>query len=436
MFFLDCIPKNIDCCRRLVYTSDNSLQMLGMTMRRIERQEYLDKLISFRDKQIVKVVTGVRRCGKSTLLEIYQDYLRANGVGEDQIVCVNLEDFDFAALKDPAVLHAHVKERLVPHKMTYVFVDEIQHCAEFPAVISSLLMRENADIYLTGSNAYMLSGEIATLISGRYVEIKMLPLSFKEFLQHEGKAGSLQEKYREYIEISSFPYALELKENAAAVSDYLEGIYNTIVVKDIAARKKISNVMMLESITRFVMDSIGSQLSTKKIADFMASSGRKIDVKTVERYLSGLMESFVVYQARRFNIRGKQHLKTLEKYYAVDMGMRRVLLGTSGTDVGHILENVVYLELIRRGFDVYVGKLGDLEIDFVARSYRGLQYIQVAATVRDENVLRRELAPLKKIADSYPKMIMTLDEDPEADYDGVRRINALQWLAGQTEVQF
>lgn len=402
-------------------------------MQRLERKEYLEKLISFRDKQLIKVVTGVRRCGKSTLLEIYQDYLRANGVEADQIVAINLEDFDYYPLREPHALHEYIKERLVPEKMTYVFIDEIQHCADFPAVVDSLYIKKNVDIYLTGSNAYMFSGEIATLISGRYVEIRMLPLSFGEYVLSTGSEGNLAEKYREYIQGSSFPYALELKDQPGAVRDYLEGIYNTIVVKDIAARKKISDIMMMESVTRFVFDSIGSQLSTNKIADTMTSSGRKIDVKTVERYLEGLMESFIIYQAKRYNIRGKQYLKTLEKYYVVDMGMRYMLLGTRGTDVGHILENIVYLELLRRGYQVYVGKIDDLEVDFVARGPRGVQYYQVAASVRDENTLSRELASLQRITDNYPKVILTLDEDPEADYEGIRRINALEWLIGKPD---
>ena len=405
-----------------------------MEQKRLERKEYLDKLIGFRDKQLIKVVTGVRRCGKSTLLEIYQDYLRANGVKEEQIIAVNLEDFDFFALREPAALHRYIKERLVPGKMTYVFVDEIQHCTDFPSVIDSLYIRKNVDVYLTGSNAYMLSGEIATLISGRYVEIKMLPLSFREYVLATGDNDNLGAKYREYIQGSSFPYSLELKDNPSALHDYLEGVYHTIVVKDIAARKKISDIMMLESVTRFVFDSIGSQLSTKKIADTMTSSGRKIDVKTVERYLEGLMESFIIYQAKRYNIRGKQYLKTLEKYYVVDIGMRYMLLGTSGTDVGHILENIVYLELLRRGYEVYIGKIDELEVDFVARGNKGVQYIQVAASVRDENTLSRELASLQRISDNYPKVILTLDEDPEADYEGIRRINALDWLVGKAEL--
>lgn len=402
-----------------------------MALQRLDRREYLDKLVAFRDKQLIKVVTGVRRCGKSTLLEIYQDYLRENGVSREQIISINLEDFDFNALHDPAVLHAYIKERLLPDKMTYVLIDEIQHCAEFPAVVDSLYIRRNVDLYLTGSNAYMLSGEIATLISGRYVEIKMLPLSFREYVLSTGNEENLPGKYREYIQGSSFPYALELKENPSALRDYLEGLYNTIVIKDIASRKKISDIMMLESVTRFVFDNIGNQLSSKKIADTMTSSGRRIDVKTVERYLNGLMESYVLYQARRYNIRGKQYLKTLEKYYVVDIGLRFMLLGPSGTDVGHILENIVYLELLRRGYEIYTGKIDELEIDFVAKTQNRTLYIQVAASVRDESTLKRELESLRKVSSSYPKVILTLDEDPEADYDGIRRINALDWMIGK-----
>lgn len=404
-----------------------------MSVPRIERKEYLNKLISFRDKQLIKVVTGVRRCGKSTLMEIFQDYLREQGVAEEQIVSVNLEDFDFYELRDPKKLHDYLKARLVSGKMTYLFLDEIQHCEEFPRVVDSLYIKQNVDLYITGSNAHMLSSEIATLISGRYVEIRMLPLSFREYVTGTGDTKDLSGKYRRYLETSSFPYALELAEQPNELRDYLEGIYHTIVVKDISLRQRIPDAMMLESITRFVLDSIGSPLSTKKIADSMTSFGRKIDVKTVEKYLRSLMESFIVYRAKRYNIKGKQYLKTLEKYYVVDIGMRTMLLGSRSMDVGHILENVVYLELLRRGYDVYVGKVDDLEVDFVAMDPKRTIYYQVTTTVRDEQTLKRELAPLQKIADHYQKLILTLDDDPEADYEGIRRINALEWLVGITE---
>lgn len=401
-----------------------------MAMQRIERKQYLDKLIAFREKQLIKIITGVRRCGKSTLMEIYQDYLREQGVTAEQIVAVNLEDYDYYELRNPKALHSYLKERLVPGKTTYIFLDEIQHCEEFPRVVDSLYIKKGIDLYITGSNAYMLSSEIATLISGRYVEIKMLPLSFREYVDSTGNTNDLSRKYTSYLKNSSFPYALELVDQPKEIKDYLDGIYNTIVVKDIAKRHKIPDTMMLESVARFVFDNIGSQLSTKKIADTMTSEGRKIDVKTVEKYLKALMESYIVYQAKRYNVKGRQYLKTLEKYYVVDIGLRYMLLGSRSTDVGHILENVIYLELLRRGYDVYVGKIDELEVDFVAMEAKKIIYFQVAATVRDQKTLQRELTPLQKITDHYPKFILTLDEDPEADYDGIRRVNALDWLIG------
>lgn len=402
-------------------------------MKRLERNNYLEKLIAFRDKHIIKIITGIRRCGKSTLMEIYQDALRSRGVVEEQIVAVNFEDFDFRALRQPEQLHAYIKERITPGKTTYVFLDEIQHVENWPEVIDSLFLRKELDLYLTGSNAYLLSSEIATMISGRYVELKMLPLSFGEYVSAMDDSQPLSQLYRSYIETTSFPYGLELQGQPKELRDYLEGIYNTVVVKDLVSRKKIPDVMMLESVARFLFDAIGSPLSTKKIADTMTSSGRKIDVKTVEKYVDALMESFIVYQAKRYNIKGKQHLKTLEKYYVVDMGLRFMLLGSRSTDVGHMLENVIYLELLRRGYEVYVGKVDNLEVDFVAMDGKETRYYQVAATVRDQQTLQRELASLQKINDHYPKRILTLDEDPEADYDGIRRINALEWLVGRTE---
>lgn len=397
---------------------------------RIERKEYLEKLIAFRDKQVIKIITGVRRCGKSTLMELFQDYLKSQGVLEEQIVAVNLEDYDFYELRNPKKLHTYIKERLVQGKMTYIFLDEIQHCEEFPEVVDSLHIKKDVDIYLTGSNAKMLSSEIATLISGRYVEISMLPLSFKEYVLSTGSSSELARKYTAYVETSSFPYALQLAGQPKELRDYLDGIYNTIVVKDIAQRNKIPDPMMLESVLRFIFDNIGNQLSTKKIADTMTSNGRKIDVKTVEKYLKALMESYIVYQAKRYNVKGKQHLKTLEKYYAVDIGLRYLLLGTSSSDVGHILENIVFLELLRRGNEVFTGKIDDLEVDFVAMDGKQTTYYQVAASVRDEKTLARELTSLEKISDHYPKIVLTLDEDPQADYNGIRRINALDWLMG------
>lgn len=403
-----------------------------MAIERIERKEYLEKLVAFRDKQVIKIITGVRRCGKSTLMTMYQEYLIQQGVSEEQLITINFEDFDFNELKDPAKLHAYVKERLVEGKMTYVFFDEIQHVIDFPKVVDSLYIKKNVDLYLTGSSSYMLSSEIATLISGRYVEIPMMPLSFKEYVSASGNTSELARKYSEYLETGSFPFTLELKGQPKEIDDYLTGVYNTIVLNDIMARRKIADALMLQSVVRFVFDNIGNQLSTKRIADTMTSDGRKIDVKTVEKYIDALMESFLLYQANRYNIKGKQYLKTLEKYYVVDIGLRTMLLGSRAYDAGHILENVVYLELLRRGYKVYIGKVDELEVDFVAMEKEGITYYQVAASVRDKRTLERELTSLQKINDHYPKIILTLDEDPDADYYGIRRINVLKWLMGLT----
>lgn len=366
----------------------------------IERKEYLEKLIAWKDKQLIKIVTGVRRCGKSMLLEIYRNYLKEHGIEEEQIISINFEDLDYEELTDYRKLYKYLKERLIDGKMTYIFLDEIQNVTDFPKVLDSLYIKKNIDIYVTGSNAYMLSSEIATMISGRYIQIEMLPLSFKEYMESTGSMNDRGIKYAEYLQNSSFPFTLELKNQPDEIRDYLEGIYNTIVVKDIINRKKITDTMMLKSVLRFVFDNIGNPLSSKKIADTMTSEGRKIDTKTVE------------------------------KYYIVDIGMRYMLLGSRQADAGHVLENIVYLELLRRGYDVYVGKINSYEVDFVAQNKKGTVYFQVALTVRDENTLLRELRPLQAIRDHYPKIILTMDEEPEEQYEGIRRINARDWLLG------
>lgn len=405
----------------------------GMITMNIIRREYLDRLIAFKDKQLIKVVTGIRRCGKSTLFEIYQDYLISNNVTSDQIISINFEDYDYEELLEPERLYEYIKSKIIIDKKMYVFLDEVQNVKDFHKVVDSLFIKKNIDLYITGSNAYMLSSDIATLISGRYVEIKMLPLSFKEYVLSTGNENELQRKYREYIEFSSFPYVLELNKNKKIIGDYLDGLLNTIILKDIVQRHKIADILMFKSILRFLFDNIGNQLSSKKIADTLTSNGRKIDSKTVEKYINALIESYVIYQANRYNIKGKEYLKTLEKYYVVDIGLRYALLGSSPYDTGHILENVIYLELIRRGYEVYVGKINDLEVDFVAMKENKIIYFQVAATTRDNQTLARELASLEKISDHYQKFILTLDDDPETNYNGIRKINALDWLLGKVQ---
>ncbi len=399
-------------------------------MKDIERTEFLNKLKTYKDKQVIKVITGIRRCGKSTLMKMFMNYLLENGVDKNQIIFLNFEDFDNYELLNPQNLHSYIKKRLVSEKMTYVFLDEIQNVQDFQRVVDSLFLNPKIDIYMTGSNAYLLSGELATLLSGRYVTIEMLPLSFKEFVQALGTESnlSLSEKYKLYVQRSSFPYTLNLGEDINEVLEYLNGVYSSIVLKDVISRFKIIDTKMLESVIRFVFDNIGSSLSSKRIADTMTSSGRKIDVKTVEKYITALQQSFIIYEAKRYDVKGKEYLKLMEKYYAVDIGLRFMLLGQKANDVGHILENVVYLELIRRGYKVFVGKVDDVEIDFVAQNYEGNLYVQVSATVRDKSTLERELKPLQIVKDNYPKLLLTLDDDPAVDFNGIKQINVLEWL--------
>ena len=394
---------------------------------RIVRSEYLERLRNLRHKKLIKIITGIRRCGKSTVLEMFRDELLSEGVKKERIIFINFEDFEYKSLRNSDSLYSFIKERLTS-EMNYIFLDEIQRVENFPDVVDSLYIKKNVDLYLTGSNSSLLSSEIATLISGRYVEIKMLPLSFKEFVQATNQTANLSSAYRQYVQTSSFPYVLELLETPQEINSYLEGIYNTILVKDIVDRKRITDTLILKSVTQFLFDNIGLELSSKKIADTLTSNSRKSDSKTIEKYVSALEESFIVYRADRYNIRGKEYLKSLEKYYAADVGLRNFMLGKKATDVGHILENIVYLELLRRGYSVYVGKIDAFEVDFVAQNQNGNTYIQVAASVRDSSMLERELKPLKMIKDNYVKMILTLDDDPESDHDGIIRKNAQEWL--------
>lgn len=393
----------------------------------LKRQRYLQELIDFKDTNLIKVITGIRRCGKSTLFELYQEYLLEQGVEEKQIISINFEDLDYEDLLDYKALYQHVKERLISDKKNYVFLDEIQNVVFFEKAIDSLHIKKNVDLYITGSNAYMLSGELATLLSGRYVEISMLPLSFQEYVSAFSEEKEINRRFREYQENSSFPGALELR-NRAKIREYLAGIYNTIVLKDVVARLSITDVMMLESVIKFMFDNIGNLCNTKKIADTMTSAGRSISVHTVEKYVNGLVDSFVLYRVGRYDVKGRQYLKSGEKFYIADIGLRFYRLGTKETDRGHILENIIYLELRRRGYEIYIGKVGVAEVDFIAIDESGTQYYQVAWTVRDRNTLERELAPLEAIKDHNQKYLITMDEDPEMSYNGIQQRFALDWL--------
>ena len=375
---------------------------------------------------MIKVVSGIRRCGKSTLFDLFKEELLADGVEKEQIISFNFESADNYDIDDFKKLYKAVENRLCPNKMNYVFLDEVQQVREFQRACDSLYILKNVDLYITGSNAMLLSGELATLLSGRYIEIKMLPLSFKEYISVKGESD-LSRKYRDYLTKSSFPYTLELSRSKD-IHSYLDGIYSSIVLKDIVARKKIADAAMLENVIRFMFDNIGNPCSTTKIANTLKSSGHNISVHTVENYLKALCESFVLYKADRYDIKGKQYLRSGAKYYVADIGLRYYLLGQKPADLGHILENVVYLELLRRGYEVFVGKSDKSEIDFIAINEEDTEYYQVALTVRDEKTLLRELAPLESVNDHNGKYLLTLDDDPPCSHNGIKQVNALDWL--------
>ena len=398
----------------------------------IYRKEYMDKLNSYKGKQIIKVITGIRRWGKSTILNEFKKDLIDRGILEKNIISINFEDNSNRELLDFQRLHDYIIEKADKKCMNYVFLDEIQNVNEFQKCIDSLLLREYLDIYITGSNSYMLSGELATYLTGRYIQIHVLPLSFKEYLSYYGETDELR-KYNEYSIYGGFPYLINL-ENSNEKIEYLDSIYNTVIVKDVINRKKVNDVMMLESICRFLFDSIGSSVSTKKISDTLASNGRKNSVHTVEEYINSLLESYVLYKVNRFDIKGKQLLKTQEKYYLSDLGLRTYLLGRNNNrDLGHILENIIFLELKRKGYRVYIGKNDDKEVDFVVETEDEYIYIQVALSVREELTLQRELKSLESISNHYKKYIITLDYDTN-NYNGIKQISAIDFLLGRIEL--
>ena len=394
----------------------------------IERSNYLDELKRWKDKDLIKVVTGIRRCGKTTLFEQFINYLKSIGINDEEIIHINLEDadYDFQSYKE---LYNYINNKLDSNKQYYVFLDEVQNVCEFQKAVDSLYIKKNVDVYITGSNAYLLSGELATLLSGRYIEIKMLPLSFKEYVTAFDD-NNYNRLFLNYMKNGGMPGNISiLKTNPNDIDKYLDGIFSTIVYKDIMARNNISDKMLLENILKFIFDSVGSPISTKKISDTLTSKGMSTSNHTVENYITAFLESFLIYKAERFDVKGKNLLVRDYKYYSVDSGLRSYLLGKkSDSDMGHILENIVYLELLRRGYKVYVGKVDDLEVDFVAENRNGLRYYQVALSVRDEKVLQRELRSLQKTGDHYQKILLTLDMDLEADYDGITKMNVIDWL--------
>ena len=393
----------------------------------IERPDYINELIKFKDKELIKIITGIRRCGKSTLMELFKNYLIKEGVTQEQIISINLEDLRYHFIQNYMDLYNYINEKLLNDKKNYVFIDEIQTIPKFQKVADSLYLNKNIDLYITGSNANLLSSELATLLAGRYIEIKMLPLSFKEY-KTTVDTEDLEKVYQKYISLGSFPYTVQLEEDE--IGKYLGSLYNDVIIKDVMIRKGIAEESMLKSVANFTLDNIGNILSTNNIANTMTSNGRAINIRTVEKYLEGFTEAFFLYKATRYDIKGKQYLKTGEKYHVSDLGIRYFMLGRKIGDRGHILENIVYLELLRRGYEVYVGKIDEYEVDFVAINNKGRIYIQVCETLKDnENkILKRELNSLEKINDNYEKTILTLDKMPISNENGIIVRNALEWM--------
>ncbi len=397
----------------------------------IKRELYLNKLKSFKDMQLIKVITGVRRCGKSTILKLYEEYLLSTQVQKSQIISINLEDKDFEKLKNVDNLYDYIKQRLQDDKMNYVFIDEIQECVGFQTAVDSLFLKSNVDIYITGSNAHMLSSELATLLSGRYVEIEILPLSFQEYLDGVGGAKNIEMQFRDYIRFGGFPFILNFNGDVDQTRIYLDGIYNTIFKKDVIKKNKIINEETLENVIKYAFDNIGNLTSSKKIADTLTNNNCKTSQPTVESYLKALCESFILYKVGRYDVKGKQYLKSLNKYYVCDLGMRNYLLGYKNIDRGHILENIVYLELRRRGYKVFIGKAGDCEIDFVVFKGTQVVYYQVAESIKDAKVFEREMRPLKSVRDYNQRIIITTDYDVNEFYDGIRHLNIFDFLIGK-----
>ena len=401
-------------------------------MQLIPRKEYLDWLYRWQDKQIIKVVSGVRRCGKSTMFTLFKQNLLKQGVDEKQIISINFEAMEFEALRDYHTLYQYINDHLQQDCKNYIFLDEVQHCTEYQKAVDSLFIKDNCDIYLTGSNAYFMSGELATVLSGRYVELKMLPLSFKEFVSSfapENVDISIQEKFNLYLNYGAFPFLARYNSFDSDAYNYLRDVYNTIILNDIVKRLKITDVNALDKVTKFIADNIGNIVSINKIANTLKSGGKSIDNKTVEKYLQGLVDALFLYKAPRFNIKGKQLLTNMPKYYIVDIGMRNILIRNKESDIGHIIENLAYLELMRRGYDVYVGDIDKGEVDFVAIKNNQTEYYQISATTLNPDTLARELAPLQSVQDNYPKYLLTLDElFGEANYNGIQKKNLIKWL--------
>ena len=405
------------------------------SMQTVLRSQYLDVLKVLKDKNFIKVATGVRRCGKSTLMSQFQDVLRAENEAVS-IIAINIDmpDFRFLAEKSWKDVYDFIVEQLENNVTNYVFIDEVQNVKEFEKLLEGLYVHPNIDLYVTGSNAFLLSSELATLLTGRAYEIHVLPFSFAEFISFTGKSNNLDRAFAEYIVTGGFPEAVRLSADGNQFTlDYMQMVFNNIFSNDISARRTIYSEESYLQVVNFLIDSIGSNISATNIANTLKANKKPIDNKTVSKYIDSLVESYLFYRAKRFDIKGKQHLATQEKYYLVDLGFRNALLGKElQSDAGHLLENIIYLELKRRNYQIWIGKTNHLEVDFVVRNNQGFtQYIQVSQTVQNPDTLARELAPLNSISDHHEKLLITMDFDT-GTYNGIKKINAIDWLMATT----
>ncbi len=396
----------------------------------IIRENYLNLLIDAKDTEFIKVITGVRRSGKSTLLLMFKDYLLNNNVNEKNIIHINFESAMYDDIKDYRDLYNEIKSKISNEKM-YILLDEVQNVDKWEKAINSLNVDFDVDIYITGSNAYLLSSELATLLSGRYIEIKMYPLSFKEFLKFNNyDESNLEDKFNEYLKYGGLPAITQIKDKNNLIMSYLNDIYNTIVKKDIIERNNIKDIALLENIVKYISSNIGSSISANRISDYLNSNKvlEKTNHQTIDNYLKMLENAFIVYKADRSDIRSKALLKTLGKYYIADTGLRNIVLGFRNIDEGHLLENVVYLELLRRGYKVNIGKSLDYEVDFVTENTEEIKYYQVTKSLLDDNVKDREIRSLESISDNYEKTILTMDRTINKDYNGIKVKNIIDFL--------
>lgn len=398
-------------------------------MKQILRQDYLNTLIGLKDKNLIKMLTGVRRCGKSTVMRMFCDYLKTQDVQDSQIVFMNFEDFEnHRWLDDLDGLYYHILNQLDLSKPNYVFLDEVQNVTEFERLVDGLYVKPNIDVYVTGSNAYLLSSELGTLLTGRYYTIHILPFSFKEYLLTQADISRTDLLFTKYMQNGGLPGAIELPE--ANIRAYVKGVIENIIQKDVLVRHNWQNQEYFNKTTAFLFDAIGSTISPKKITNTLQSSGVKISHNTIGNYLDALTECYLFYKVKRFDVKGRQLLMTQEKYYSVDLGFKRFFLGEKASlDLGHNLENIVYLELIRRGNEVHIGKAKDTEVDFVVNTPQNdREYYQVAWSTKEESVWEREIRPFELIKDYNKRTLLTMDIEPESSYKGIQKINVIDWL--------